>query len=221
MRQGLRDGGEWVELRYRQRWSTRAEFVILWDVSGSMREHESRFFGLVHALESTSRSTRVFAFSTRIEEITGDARRYGYRRAAAVCGSTDRPRGRWHQDRAFAAGVSGPFWRASRRQDDPRHLERRVGPGRIRARRGGAGETRTPCATRGVGHTLHPPSGISTSGRCPSLRARKYRSAARPRRLRVSVAPSAVPGLARPTVRGSPVRRGSRSPTAALRPSND
>lgn len=86
VRQGLRHGGEWVELRYRQRRSTRAEFVILWDVSGSMREHESRFFGLVHALESTSRSTRVFAFSTRIEEITGDVRRYGYRRAAAVVG---------------------------------------------------------------------------------------------------------------------------------------
>lgn len=86
VRQSLRHGGEWVELRHQRRRPTRAEFVILWDVSGSMREHESRFFGLVHALESISRSSRVFAFSTKIEEITADVRRYGYRRAAAVVG---------------------------------------------------------------------------------------------------------------------------------------
>ena len=84
VRQSLRHGAEWVELRHERPLPRRANFVILWDVSGSMREHESRFFGLAHALESVSRSARVFAFSTRIEEITSDVRRWGYRRATAV-----------------------------------------------------------------------------------------------------------------------------------------
>ena len=86
VRQSLQHGGEWVELRHQRPRVTHAEFVILWDVSGSMREHESRFFGLVHALESVSRSSRVFAFSTRVEEITSEVRRSGYRRATATVG---------------------------------------------------------------------------------------------------------------------------------------
>ena len=81
VRHSLRHGGEWVELRRRSPRLARTELVILWDVSGSMREHESRFFALVHALESTSRRARVFAFSTRLREITDDVRRFGYRRA--------------------------------------------------------------------------------------------------------------------------------------------
>ena len=86
MRQSLRHGGEWVELRRERPRTTRALLVVLWDISGSMREHESRMFALVHALESVSRSARVFAFSTRVEEITSEVRRYGYRRAAAAVG---------------------------------------------------------------------------------------------------------------------------------------
>ena len=86
VRQSLRHGGEWLELRHHQPRIARAEFVILWDVSGSMREHEGRLFGLVHALGSVSRSARIFAFSTRLEEITTVVRRYGYRRAATSVG---------------------------------------------------------------------------------------------------------------------------------------
>lgn len=84
VRQSLRHGGEWVELGRRRPRPSRAEFVVLWDVSGSMREHESRFFALVHALEALSRRSRVFAFSTRIQEITAEVRRYGYPRATAA-----------------------------------------------------------------------------------------------------------------------------------------
>ena len=84
VRRSLHHGGEWLELRHRQRRRSRADFMILWDVSGSMREHESRFFALVHALGSISRRSRVFAFSTQLDEITDDVRRFGYRRAAAV-----------------------------------------------------------------------------------------------------------------------------------------
>ncbi len=94
VRESLRHGGEWVELRHRRPRPTRAEFVVLWDVSGSMREHDSRFFALVHALGSLSRRSRVFAFSTRVQEITPDVRRYGYRRAtAAVARRIDRAEG--------------------------------------------------------------------------------------------------------------------------------
>lgn len=59
----------------------RAEFVILWDVSGSMREHDAELFALVYSLERVSRSARVFAFSTRVEEVTEEIRRNGYERA--------------------------------------------------------------------------------------------------------------------------------------------
>ncbi len=83
VRRSLRNAGEWVELGRRAPRLTRAEFVLLWDVSGSMREHESRLFALVHAIESTSRRCRVFAFSTRLREISSEVRRHGYRRAVS------------------------------------------------------------------------------------------------------------------------------------------
>jgi len=86
VRQSLRHGGEWVELRRERPRISRAEFVLLWDVSGSMREHESRFFALVHSLLAVSRRSRVFVFSTHLEEVTSLARRSGYRRAAATVG---------------------------------------------------------------------------------------------------------------------------------------
>ncbi len=86
IRRGVHHGGEWLEIRRLRPRPTRASVVVLWDVSGSMREHESRFFALVSALESVSRSGRIFAFSTGVEEITADVRRYGYRRATAQVG---------------------------------------------------------------------------------------------------------------------------------------
>ena len=64
LRGGLRHGGEWVELRRQRPRLRRGEFVVMWDVSGSMREHESQCFALAHALAAVSRGARVFAFST-------------------------------------------------------------------------------------------------------------------------------------------------------------
>jgi uncharacterized protein with von Willebrand factor type A (vWA) domain len=86
VRQSLRLGGELVELRRQEPRIGRAEIVVVWDVSGSMREHESPLFALVHALESVSRGARVFAFSTHLTEITDEVRRHGYRRAAERVG---------------------------------------------------------------------------------------------------------------------------------------
>jgi uncharacterized protein len=70
-RRGLRTGGEWVELTRRERAPRRADLVVLWDVSGSMREHTSPLFALVHALHRVIRRSRVFAFGHDIEEVSG------------------------------------------------------------------------------------------------------------------------------------------------------
>ena len=87
LRHNLRRGGEWLDLIRRRPLRGRTQFLILWDVSGSMREHDARCFALVHALERVSRSSRVFAFSTTIEEVTEEVRRHGYRRALGAVGA--------------------------------------------------------------------------------------------------------------------------------------
>jgi len=76
--------GEGIELSRRTPRKRRTDLVVLWDVSGSMREHDALLFGLVYALERVSRSSRVFAFSTRIAEITEEIRCHGYRQAATI-----------------------------------------------------------------------------------------------------------------------------------------
>ena len=87
LRRSLRYGGEFVELRRQHPSLRRGEFVVAWDVSGSMREHESRFFALVYALASVSRRARIFAFSTELTEITPEVRRHRYRRATVLTGA--------------------------------------------------------------------------------------------------------------------------------------
>lgn len=84
LRRSVGREGEWIEIMRHSPQPRRAEFVILWDISGSMREHDALLFALVYSLERVSRTARVFAFSTRIEEITEEIRRNGYRRAAAA-----------------------------------------------------------------------------------------------------------------------------------------
>lgn len=81
-RHSLRQGGEWVEFRFQHRKRRRAELVVLWDVSGSMRDHDSDLFALVYALQRAVRRTRTFAFSTNLQEVTQDLRGRTYARAA-------------------------------------------------------------------------------------------------------------------------------------------
>jgi len=69
-RRGMRHGGEWLELRRRSRRPLRAELFVLWDVSGSMREHDDELLALVYALHRAARHCRVFAFSTHLQELT-------------------------------------------------------------------------------------------------------------------------------------------------------
>lgn len=79
--EGIRTGGEWVELVRRHRSPRRADLVVLWDVSGSMREHTASLFALVHVLQRAIRRTRVYAFGHEIEEVTGLFQAQSYARA--------------------------------------------------------------------------------------------------------------------------------------------
>jgi uncharacterized protein len=92
-RSGLRSGGEFVELARRARSPRRADLVILWDVSGSMREHTTELFGLVYALHRVVRRTRVFAFGHDLVEVTPLLAGRSYERALPMLGERLRPTG--------------------------------------------------------------------------------------------------------------------------------
>lgn len=78
-----RTGGEWIELLRRDRAPRRADLIVLWDVSGSMRDHTSSLFALVHTLHRVIRRTRVFAFGHALEEVTELFEGQSYPRALA------------------------------------------------------------------------------------------------------------------------------------------
>ena len=92
-RAGLRSGGEFVELARRNRSPRRADLVILWDVSGSMREHTTDLFGLVYALHRVVRRTRVFAFGHDLVEVTPLLAGRSYERALPMLADRLRPTG--------------------------------------------------------------------------------------------------------------------------------
>jgi uncharacterized protein len=92
-RASLRSGGELVELARRSRSHRRAHLVILWDVSGSMREHTTDLFGLVYALHRVVRRTRVFAFGHDIVEVTTLLAGRSYERALPLLSERLRPTG--------------------------------------------------------------------------------------------------------------------------------
>ena len=78
--------GEWIELRRRRRRRSRAEVLVLWDVSGSMRDHDSDLAALVHVLGRVVRRSRVFAFSTEVRELTHLLAGTPYRHALPAIG---------------------------------------------------------------------------------------------------------------------------------------
>ena len=82
-RRSLRQGGEMMTIRRERRRRLRAELVVLWDISGSMREHDSTLFALLHSLTRLNRRCRVFAFSTSVVDITDRVRGTAYPRARA------------------------------------------------------------------------------------------------------------------------------------------
>lgn len=93
VRRSLGSGGEWLEVHRHRRKRARAELVVLWDVSGSMQEHDSDLFALVYALQRATRRARVFAFSTDLEELTERLRAEAYLRATKAVGRSLGPAG--------------------------------------------------------------------------------------------------------------------------------
>lgn len=81
-RHSLRQGGEWVEFRFRRPKKLRSELIVLWDVSGSMRDHDADLFAVVYSLYRVIRRTRVFAFGTQLKEVTDTLRGRSYAAAA-------------------------------------------------------------------------------------------------------------------------------------------
>jgi len=70
LRRAGRTSGEWIDLRRVKKRRSRAELLVLWDVSGSMRDHDAVLAALVYSLRRLVRRTRVFAFSTEVQELT-------------------------------------------------------------------------------------------------------------------------------------------------------
>ncbi len=81
-RHSLRQGGEWVEFRFRRPKNLRSELIVVWDVSGSMRDHDADLFAVVHSLFRVIRRTRVFAFGTQLKEVTDGLRGRSYAAAS-------------------------------------------------------------------------------------------------------------------------------------------
>jgi uncharacterized protein len=82
-RRSLRFAGEWVDLPLRDRTVRRTRLLVVWDVSGSMEEHHEEHFGLVYALQRVNRNARIFAFGTRLHEVTPHLRAQPYPGALA------------------------------------------------------------------------------------------------------------------------------------------
>ncbi len=80
-RSAARTAGEWVRLGRRARAPRRADLVVLWDVSGSMREHTGTLCALVHSLTRSVLRTRVYSFGNEIEEVTSLFRGLSYERS--------------------------------------------------------------------------------------------------------------------------------------------
>lgn len=82
-RRSLRFAGEWIDLPTRDRTLRRTRLLVVWDVSGSMEEHHETHFGLIYALQRVNHNARIFAFGTRLHEVTPYVRAQPYRGALA------------------------------------------------------------------------------------------------------------------------------------------
>lgn len=75
LRRGLRTGGEWIELRRRQRRRRPCSFVVLCDISGSMARYSRMLLHFMHAVGSQRNDFHAFTFGTRLTNITRALRR--------------------------------------------------------------------------------------------------------------------------------------------------
>jgi len=75
MRAALRAGAGVIPLRYRTRSMIEPPLVVLCDISGSMERYSRMLLHFLHALAADARRIHVFAFGTRLTNITRHLRR--------------------------------------------------------------------------------------------------------------------------------------------------
>jgi uncharacterized protein len=81
LRQGLRTGGEVVQLAFRRRRLKRTKLVLLCDVSGSMDLYSRFLLQFLYAMQNAFSRVETFVFSTRLRRVTMQLRGDSYRGA--------------------------------------------------------------------------------------------------------------------------------------------
>lgn len=80
-RQSLKNGGELIELSYKQRKPRRTKLVVICDVSGSMDVYSRLLLQFVYGLQNSFAKVETFVFSTSLSRITGYLKNKTYQRA--------------------------------------------------------------------------------------------------------------------------------------------
>lgn len=70
LRSGISTGGEIVRVRRQSRSISKTRLVVLCDISGSMDEYSEKLIKILHFSQNTAPHARVYAFSTRLVELT-------------------------------------------------------------------------------------------------------------------------------------------------------
>ncbi len=87
MRASLRTGGDIVEMRRLGRIDKPVPIVALLDISGSMSEYTRLFLHFLHAITDARKRVTVFAFGTRLTNLTRSLRARDPDEALAACSS--------------------------------------------------------------------------------------------------------------------------------------
>lgn len=83
LREGLRFGGELVELKRRARREKPRPLVLICDVSGSMEQYTRMLLHFMHAVFSRRRSVEAFLFATQLTRVTRQLAHRGVDRAVS------------------------------------------------------------------------------------------------------------------------------------------
>jgi len=70
LRAAMRNGGDLVEIRFREPAQTHPPIVALCDISGSMADYSRLFLHFLHAVSEQGRRVHAFTFATRLTNIT-------------------------------------------------------------------------------------------------------------------------------------------------------
>ncbi len=88
MRAAMRTGGDMVLPKFRSRRMAHPPLVVLADISGSMSQYSRIFLHFLHAISEKRRRVHVFAFGTRLTNLTRQMRARDPDEALASCAET-------------------------------------------------------------------------------------------------------------------------------------